>query len=230
MKLYMHPVSMTSRPVRLFIAEHNIPVEEVTVDLMKGDHYKPPFTTINPNRQVPVLEDEGFRLTESSAILKYLADKANSPAYPKDLKQRAKVNEMMDWLNTQFYREYGYGFIYPQIFPQIHKRPTEAAQQVAVDLVRRGGKVVLGGRTPNKVIPFIMDKLSSRGITMIGVRAHEPQDVRTALALISARRDVLEKSGGVELSLKKADLALRLIGQEVPGQETLHVALNPWSD
>ncbi len=30
MKLYMHPVSMTSRPVRLFIAEHNIPVEEVT--------------------------------------------------------------------------------------------------------------------------------------------------------------------------------------------------------
>ena len=65
---------------------------------------------------------------------------------------------------------------------------------------------------------------------MIGVRAHEPQDVRTALALISARRDVLEKSGGVELSLKKADLALRLIGQEVPGQETLHVALNPWSD
>jgi hypothetical protein len=54
--------------------------------------------------------------------------------------------------------------------------------------------------------------------------------VRTALALISARRDVLEKSGGVELSLKKADLALRLIGQEIPGEETLHVALNPWSE
>ena len=30
MKLYMHPVSMTSRPVRLFIAEHNIPVDEHT--------------------------------------------------------------------------------------------------------------------------------------------------------------------------------------------------------
>ena len=132
MKLYMHPVSMTSRPVRLFISEHNIPVEEVTVDLMKGDHYKPPFTTINPNRQVPVLEDEGFRLTESSAILKYLADKVSSPAYPKDLKQRAKVNEMMDWLNTQFYREYGYGFIYPQIFPN-NKRPTDAAQKACLE-------------------------------------------------------------------------------------------------
>jgi glutathione S-transferase len=132
MKLYMHPVSMTSRPVRLFIAEHNIPVDEQVVDLMKGEHYQPPFTTLNPNRQVPVLEDEGFRLTESSAILKYLADKVSSPAYPRDLKQRAKVNEMMDWLNTQFYREYGYGFIYPQIFPQ-HKRPSDTAQQACLE-------------------------------------------------------------------------------------------------
>ena len=132
MKLYMHPVSMTSRPVRLFIAEHNIPVDEQVVDLMKGEHYQPPFTTINPNRMVPVLEDEGLRLTESSAILKYLADKVNSPAYPKDLKQRARVNEMMDWLNTQFYREYGYGFIYPQIFPN-NKRPSDAAQKACLD-------------------------------------------------------------------------------------------------
>jgi glutathione S-transferase len=31
MKLYMHPVSMTSRPVRLFIAENNVPVSKVIV-------------------------------------------------------------------------------------------------------------------------------------------------------------------------------------------------------
>ena len=42
MKLYMHPVSMTSRPVRLFIAENKIPVEEVTVDLFTGEHYNRP--------------------------------------------------------------------------------------------------------------------------------------------------------------------------------------------
>jgi glutathione S-transferase len=133
MKLYMHPVSMTSRPVRLFIAENGIQVDEQMVDLMVGEHYQEPFTKINPNRQVPVLEDDGgFRLTESSAILKYLADKTNSPAYPKDLKQRAKVNEMMDWLNTQFYREYGYGYIYPQIFPN-HKRQTDEIHKATID-------------------------------------------------------------------------------------------------
>jgi glutathione S-transferase len=124
MKLYMHPVSMTSRPVRLFIAENNIPVEEQVVDLFTGEHYKEPFLAINPNHMVPVLEDGDFRLTESSAILKYLADKINSPAYPKDLKQRAKVDAAMDWINTMLYRDFGYGLLYPQIFPH-HKRPTD---------------------------------------------------------------------------------------------------------
>jgi glutathione S-transferase len=38
MKLYMHPVSMTSRPVRLFIAESGIPMDEQVVDLFTGEH------------------------------------------------------------------------------------------------------------------------------------------------------------------------------------------------
>jgi glutathione S-transferase len=132
MKLYMHPVSMTSRPVRLFIAENNIDVTEQVVDLFSGEHYKEPFQAINPNRMVPVLEDGDFRLTESSAILKYLADKIDSPAYPKDLKKRAKVNEVMDWLNTNFYRDYAYGFIYPQVFPH-HKRQTDEIHAATIE-------------------------------------------------------------------------------------------------
>ena len=132
MKLYMHPVSMTSRPVRLFIAENGIRVDEQVVDLMTGEHYKDAFVAVNPNRMVPVLEDGDFRLTESSAILKYLADKIDSPAYPKDLKQRAKVNEMMDWLNTNFYREYAYNLIYPQLFPHM-KRPNEEVQKATLE-------------------------------------------------------------------------------------------------
>jgi glutathione S-transferase len=132
MKLYMHPVSMTSRPVRLFVAESGIQLDEEVVDLFTGAHYQEPFTSINPNRMVPVLEDGDMRLTESSAILKYLAEKTNSPAYPKDLKQRAKVNEVMDWFNTNFYRDYAYGMIYPQVFPH-HKRPTDDVQKATVD-------------------------------------------------------------------------------------------------
>jgi glutathione S-transferase len=133
MKLYMHPVSMVSRPVRLFIADQNVPVtEEVVVDLMTGEHYGEAFTKINPSRQVPVLEDGAFRMTESSAILKYLADRCNLEAvYPKDLQQRARVNEVMDWVNTGFYRDYGYGLTYPQVFPN-HKRRSEEAHAATI--------------------------------------------------------------------------------------------------
>lgn len=128
MKLYYHPASTTSRPLMLFAAESGLKVDFQVVDLFTGEHYKPAFEGINPNRQVPVLEDGDFRLTESSAILKYLADSANSPLYPKDLKQRARVNERMDWINTQLNRDLCYGLVYPQAFPH-HKRPSDELQK-----------------------------------------------------------------------------------------------------
>jgi glutathione S-transferase len=127
MKIYYHPASTTSRPVMLFAAENGIDAELQLVDLFTGEHFKQPFEAINPNHLVPVLEDDGFRLTESSAILKYLADKIQSPAYPKDLRQRARVNERMDWINTQVCRDFAYGYVYPQIFP-MHKRPSAEVQ------------------------------------------------------------------------------------------------------
>ena len=131
MKLHCHPASTTSRPVMLFAAESGIALDIQVVDLFTGEHYKPPFESLNPNRLVPVLEDGEFRLTESSAILKYLADKVNSPAYPKDLQQRARVNERMDWVNTQLCRDLAYGSVYPQIFP-MHKRRSDEAQDATL--------------------------------------------------------------------------------------------------
>jgi glutathione S-transferase len=139
MKLYMHPVSMTSRPVRLFIAENKIPVDEVVVDLFTGEHMKPPYTELNPSCLVPMIEDGDLRLTESSAILKYLADKIGSPAYPKDLKQRAKVNEVMDWINTNFYRDWAYNLCYPQLFPN-QKRRSDEAQAATIEIGQENSK------------------------------------------------------------------------------------------
>lgn len=127
MKLYFHPVSTTSRPILLFAKESGIDLDYEVVDLFTGAQYRPEYAAINPSQQVPVLQDGDFRLTESSAILKYLADKAGSPAYPADLHKRARINERMDWFNTGFYRDFSYGFIYPQIFPFM-RRPDDAVQ------------------------------------------------------------------------------------------------------
>lgn len=128
MKIYYHPVSTTSRMLMLFVEDCRIEVDWRLVDLFTGEHVQPNYLTLNPSGMVPMLEeDDGFRLSESSAILKYLAEKIGSPTYPRELRQRAKVNEMMDWLNTQFYRDFAYGLVYPQLYPNL-RRPTEEQQ------------------------------------------------------------------------------------------------------
>src|SRR5690606_38693244 len=72
MKLYFFPGSTTCRPVQMFAAEAGVPLELEAVDLMSGAHLTDAYKAINPNQVVPVLEEpDGFRVVESSAILKY---------------------------------------------------------------------------------------------------------------------------------------------------------------
>jgi glutathione S-transferase len=68
MKLYYHPVSTTCRPIMMLAADDNIQLDYQVVDLFTGEHMQEPYGAINPNRQIPVLEDGDFRLTESSTI------------------------------------------------------------------------------------------------------------------------------------------------------------------
>ena len=100
MKVYYHPVSTTSRMIMLFAAEEGVDLEFQVVDLFTGEHLKDAYAAINPNRLVPVLEDGDFRLTESSAILKYLADKVGSPAYPEGSAE-ARAGQRADGLAQQ---------------------------------------------------------------------------------------------------------------------------------
>lgn len=118
MKLYHDPLSAPSRAVVSFLIDQGIAYEEHVIDLMAGDHLAPTYGTVNPNRQVPALEDDGFRLTEGSAILKYLGDKYASPAYPVGLASRARVNETLDWFNTNFHTYFCYYMVYTSILPE----------------------------------------------------------------------------------------------------------------
>ena len=132
MKLHYHPISTTCRTIMLFAAESGIPLEMKLVDLFTGEHMQPTYAGLNPNRLIPTLEDGDFVLTENSAILKYLAEKTGSPAYPKDLQKRARVNERMDWTSTQLCSDLVYGLVYPQIFDS-HKRRSDEAQAATLE-------------------------------------------------------------------------------------------------
>jgi glutathione S-transferase len=131
MKVYLHPISTTSRPILLFAADSGLDLEVKVVDLFSGEHLGEAHRKLNPNGLVPVLEDGDFVLTESAAILRYLADKVDSPAYPKDLRRRARVNEMMDWLATNLCRDFNYGLVYPQVFPN-HRRADPAVHAATI--------------------------------------------------------------------------------------------------
>jgi glutathione S-transferase len=73
------------------------PHEYIKVNLREGEHRKPEFLKLNPVGKIPVIDDDGFVLFESNAIIKYLADKNNSPLYPKGLKERATIDKWIEF-------------------------------------------------------------------------------------------------------------------------------------
>lgn len=95
MKLYEFPPTRSIR-ARWMLQELGIPFEAITVNLKKGDHLKPEYRKINPAGKLPALVDGDFVLTESVAIVLYLAEKTPGHAFmPKDLRERA---ELYRWL------------------------------------------------------------------------------------------------------------------------------------
>ena len=99
MKLYVFPPSPRAMKV-IALAEHlQIEHETRLVDLTKGEQTKPEFTALNPNQRMPVLEDDGFVLWESNAILQYLASKkpAGAALWPSDPRRQADVGRWMFW-------------------------------------------------------------------------------------------------------------------------------------
>ena len=109
MKLYGHPFSNHTRRVTAFCEEARIPYDFQLVDLAKGEHRKPEYLALNPNGKVPtIVEDDGFTLWDSHAILRYLALKHRVTAwYPEDLKTRARIDAWLDFNHTRLGPETG---------------------------------------------------------------------------------------------------------------------------
>ena len=103
MKLYHNPLSPNVRRVRLTAAVLGLQLEEHIVDFAKGEHKSPAFLAMNPNGAVPTLVDGDFVLTESRAIMQYLAaQKPESGLLPRDEKLRADVTRWQFWDASHF--------------------------------------------------------------------------------------------------------------------------------
>ena len=98
MKLHVAPPSPRAFKA-LAVARHlGLDFELCPVDLLSGAHQRPEFEALNPNKKMPVLEDDGFVLWESNAIMQYLAaKKPEGGLLPSDPRGRADVSRWQFW-------------------------------------------------------------------------------------------------------------------------------------
>ncbi|XP_033106966.1 glutathione S-transferase theta-1-like [Anneissia japonica] len=100
--IYYDVVSQPSRAVLIFCKMNGIAYTGKHIQLKKGDHLSPEYTSFNPAQVVPTIKDGDFYLGESVAILRYLAAKYKVADhwYPADLQARARVDAYLAWQHT----------------------------------------------------------------------------------------------------------------------------------
>ena len=74
-----------------------LPVTYHRVDLFSGAQHEAGFESVNPNRKVPALIDGETRLFESTAIMMYLAQKADSNLWPRQADHQVQVIQWLAW-------------------------------------------------------------------------------------------------------------------------------------
>ncbi|HEY2444220.1 MAG TPA: glutathione S-transferase family protein [Rhizomicrobium sp.] len=98
MTLKLHVFPLSPRAFKVLLAAHHLGVdyELCMVDLPKSEHKTPAFGALNPNMRMPVLEEDGFVLWESNAIVEYLASKALG-WLPGDTRARLAITKWLYW-------------------------------------------------------------------------------------------------------------------------------------
>jgi glutathione S-transferase len=103
LKLYYHPLSTFSQRVRIALLEKQIPAELVEVDLLSRAQFDPEYLSKNPYGRVPTIEEDGWVLYESTAILEYLeATRPSPPLLPADVRSRAVVGMLLKLCDLEF--------------------------------------------------------------------------------------------------------------------------------
>lgn len=135
LKLWGRVNSSNVQKVLWLCEELNIPYERTEAGMQFGVVNEPAYRTMNPNGRVPTIDDEGFVLWESNAIVRYLAAKhAPNALYPADLKVRADADRWMDWATSTL------GGVIVPVFWTLIRTPAEKrdATKLAADVKALG--------------------------------------------------------------------------------------------
>jgi glutathione S-transferase len=98
LKLWGRVNSINVQKVLWALEELKVPYERTDAGMAFGVVNEPFYKKMNPNSRVPTIDDDGFVLWESNAIVRYLAGKHGAGTlWPSDARQRADSDRWMDW-------------------------------------------------------------------------------------------------------------------------------------
>jgi glutathione S-transferase len=131
MRLYHHPMSSNARRATMAAIHLGIRLDLVEINLASpGDRRR--LSELNANSKIPVLEDDGFLLWESCAIMQYLADSVpRQTVYPREPHERADVNRWMFWATQHFSPAIGV-----LVWENVWKKIVEGTDPDPVELAR----------------------------------------------------------------------------------------------
>ncbi|XP_049803089.1 glutathione S-transferase 1-like isoform X2 [Schistocerca nitens] len=112
--VYGNDLSPPARAARMVAEAVGLDVDLKRTYPLRGECKKPEYIKMNPMHQIPTINDGGFFLSESHAIVTYLADKyaKNENLYPKDILKRSIVHERL-FFDVAFYSKL-ITFVFPK--------------------------------------------------------------------------------------------------------------------
>ena len=107
LKIYGFDFSSPANKVRMCANALGLEYAYIQVNMQEGEHKSDKYLAVNPAGKVPAIDDDGFTLFESNAIMKYFCDKSSSSYYPKDPLERAVVDQWCDFVSIHVYMALG---------------------------------------------------------------------------------------------------------------------------
>ena len=171
MTLYGFDGSTYVRTVKMLLAEKGVSdFKQVPVNVLEGEPKQPEHLARHPFGKVPVLDHDGLRILETSAIVRYLNDVLPGtsliPATPKD---RARMDMTIGVIDS-----YGYGALVGgvaayHLFPDFVGGKNEAMRQDGIDT---GRKVLELAMKTKGASPFIAGELSLADLYLAPIAAY----------------------------------------------------------
>jgi len=132
LKIWGRRNSINVQKVLWTCAELGLAYERVDAGLAFGVNNTPEYKALNPNGLVPTIDDDGFILWESHAIVRYLARRHGSgKIWPEEARAAADVDRWMEWYSTT---------LWPNVRPIFHtlvRTPPEKRNMALVEEHRK---------------------------------------------------------------------------------------------